>query len=70
MKKWILPTVAVGVVVFLMTPQGRDLQETISDNFGDWVDNLEHSGQLLADTLSKVQSVLARCNRTLEQMAG
>ncbi|TAN22021.1 MAG: YtxH domain-containing protein [Acidobacteria bacterium] len=70
MKKWILPTLAVGVVVFLMTRQGRELQDKISDNFGDWIDNLERSGQRLSDTLEKVQSVLARCNRTLEQIAG
>lgn len=70
MKKWILPTLAVGVVVFLMTRQGRELQDKISDNFGDWIDNLERSGQRLSDTLEKVQAVLARCNRTLEQIAG
>ncbi|MGH9468317.1 MAG: YtxH domain-containing protein [Terriglobales bacterium] len=69
MKKWILPSIAVGVVVFLMTPQGRELQEQIKDNFGDWVDNLERSSERMAETLSKVQSVLERCNRTLHQMA-
>lgn len=70
MKKWILPTLAVGVVIFLMTRQGRELQDKISDNFGDWVDNLERSGHRLSDTLEKVQAALARCNRTLEQIAG
>ncbi|MGH9488221.1 MAG: hypothetical protein ACRD04_11615 [Terriglobales bacterium] len=70
MKTWILPTVAVGVVVFLMTRRGQELQEQISDNFGDWMENLSSSGQRLAKTLGKVQSVLERCNRSLDQMAG
>ncbi|MGH9475826.1 MAG: hypothetical protein ACRD1C_05800 [Terriglobales bacterium] len=69
MNKWILPAIAVTVVAFLMTRQGRELQEQISDNLGDWVDNLSTSGRKLAESLGKVQSVLDRCNHTLERMA-
>lgn len=69
MSKWILPAIAVGVVVFLMTKQGRELQEQISDNLGDWVDNLNESGRKLSHTLAKVQSVLEKCNRTLDRVA-
>ncbi|MGH9417318.1 MAG: hypothetical protein ACRD01_11895 [Terriglobales bacterium] len=67
MKSWILPTIAVGAVIFLMTRPGRDLQEEISDNFSDWVDNVLHASRRLQQTLNQVQNVLERCNRTLQQ---
>lgn len=70
MKAWILPTLAVGAVVFLMTKPGRELQEEISDNFGDWADNLIRSNQRLQHTLGQIQTVLDRCNRTLQQVGG
>lgn len=69
MKKWILPTLAVGGLVFLMTPRGRELQEQISDNFGDWVDGAIRSNHRLQQTLTQVQGVLERFNRTLQQVA-
>lgn len=70
MKTWILPTVAVAAVVFLMTRPGRDLQEDISDHFGDWVDNVIRSTHKLQQSLNQVQTVLERCNRTLQQVGG
>lgn len=69
MKSWILPTLAVAAVVFLMTRPGRDLQEQISDNFGDWVDNVIRSTHKLQQSLNQVQTVLERCNRTLQQVS-
>ena len=68
MKTWILPSLAVAAVVFLMTRPGRDLQEEISDNFGDWVDGVIRSTHRLQQSLNQVQSVLERCNRTLQQV--
>lgn len=70
MKSWILPTLAIAAVVFLMTKPGRDLQEEISDHFGDWADNLQHSNHRLQETLNQVQSLLERFNRSLQQAAG
>jgi hypothetical protein len=67
MKPWILPALAVGAVVFLLTKPGRDLQEEIGDHFEDWVDGLIRSNHRLQQTLGRVQTVLERCNRTLEQ---
>ncbi|HVA62106.1 MAG TPA: hypothetical protein VNF74_00160 [Terriglobales bacterium] len=69
MKKWILPTLAVGGVVFLMTRPGRELQEQISDNFSDWVDGAIRSNHRLQQTLAQLQKVLERFNRTLEKVA-
>lgn len=69
MKSWILPTLAVAAVVFLMTRPGRDLQEQISDNFGDWVDNVIRSTHKLQQSLNQVQTVLERCNKTLQQVS-
>ena len=70
MKAWILPTLAAGAVVFLMTKPGRDLQEEITDNFSDWTDHLIRANQRLQTTLSQVQTALDRCNRTLQQVGG
>lgn len=70
MKSWILPTLAVAAVVFLMTRPGRELQEEISDHFSDWADGLIRSNHRLQQTLNQVQGVLERFNRTLEQAAG
>ena len=70
MKRWILPAAAVGVVIFLMTRPGRELQEEISDNFGDWMDTVLRSSTHLQHTLAQVQRALERCNRSLEQAAG
>ena len=70
MKSWILPTLAVAAVVFLMTRPGRELQEEISDHFNDWADGLIRSNHRLQQTLNQVQGVLERFNRTLEQAAG
>lgn len=70
MKSWILPTLAIAAVVFLMTKPGRDLQEEISDHFDDWADNLRHSNHRLQETLNQVQSLLERFNRSLQQAAG
>ncbi|MGH9394560.1 MAG: hypothetical protein ACRD1E_10355, partial [Terriglobales bacterium] len=69
MKSWILPAIAVGAVIFLMTRPGRELQEQINDNLGDWVDTVVRSNRRLQQTLGRVQSVLDRCTRTLEQAA-
>lgn len=69
MKTWILPAIAVGAVVFLMTKPGRELQEQISDNFGDWADNLIRSNHRLLQTLSRLQTVVERFNRTLQQVS-
>jgi hypothetical protein len=69
MKRWILPSVAVGVVIFLMTRPGRELQEEISDNFGDWMDTILRSTSRVQQTLAQVQKALERCTRTLEQAA-
>jgi len=69
MKKWILPTLAVGGVVLLMTRPGRELQEQISDNFSDWVDGAIRSNDRLQQTLAQLQKVLERFNRTLEKVA-
>jgi hypothetical protein len=68
-KSWIMPAVAVGLVVFLMSPRGRDLQEELGDHFGDWMDNLMRASHRLQNTLGQLQTVLERCNRTLQQMA-
>lgn len=70
MKSWILPSIAIAAVVFLMTKPGRELQEEISDNFSDWADNLSHSNRRLQDTLNQVQSLLERFNRSLHEAAG
>jgi hypothetical protein len=67
-KSWILPAVAVGLVAFLMSRRGRDLQEQLGDHLGDWMDNLMRSSHRLQHTLSQVQTVLERCNRTMQQM--
>ncbi|HUX66793.1 MAG TPA: hypothetical protein VMV31_04820 [Terriglobales bacterium] len=69
MKKWILPTLAVGGVVFLMTRPGRELQEQISDNVGDWVEGAVRSSHRLQQTLTQVQKALDRFSRTLEKVA-
>lgn len=68
-KTWIMPTVAVAVVAFLMSRKGRELQEQLSDNFGDWMENLMRSSHRLQHTLGQLQTALDRCNRTLQQMA-
>lgn len=68
-KSWILPAVAVGVVVFLMSRRGRDLQEQLGDHFDDWMENLMRSSHRLQHTLGQVQTILERCNRTMQQMA-
>ena len=70
MKSWILPAIAVTAVIFLMSKPGRELQEQISDNLGDWADDLMRSNQRLQKSLGQLQSLLDRCNRTLEQVAG
>ena len=70
MKAWILPAVAVGAVVFLMSKPGRELQEQIGDNLGDWADDLVRSNRRLQQTLSQLQTLLERCNRTLEHVSG
>ncbi len=70
MKRWILPAAAVGVVIFLMTRPGRELQEEISDNFGDWMDTVLRASNRVQHTLAQVQRTLERCNRSLEQAAG
>ena len=70
MKRWILPSLAVGVAIFLMTRPGRELQEEISDNFSDWMDSALRSSTRLQHTLAQVQGVLERCNRSLEHAAG
>ena len=70
MKSWILPAIAVGAVVFLMSKPGRELQEEIGDNIGDWADNLIRSTTRLQRTLSQVQTMLDRCARSLQQVAG
>jgi hypothetical protein len=70
MKRWILPSLAVGVVVFLMTRPGRELQEQVSDNFSDWMETVLHSTTKLQHTLGQVQKALDRCSRGLEQAAG
>lgn len=69
MKKWVLPTIAVGGVVFLMTRPGRELQERISENYEDWVEALMRSNHRLQQTLNDVHGVLERFNRTLKQVA-
>lgn len=70
MKRWILPSIAVGVVVFLMTRPGRELQEQVSDNFSDWMETVLRSTTKLQHTLGQVQKALDRCSRSLEQAAG
>jgi uncharacterized protein YfdQ (DUF2303 family) len=67
MKSWILPSIAIGAVVFLMTRPGRELQEQVSDHFGDWADNLVRTNHRVQDTLSQVQALLDRFNRSLQQ---
>ncbi|MGH9481860.1 MAG: hypothetical protein ACRD1L_07175 [Terriglobales bacterium] len=69
MKSWVLPVVAVGAVVFLMTKPGRELQDEFSDHFGDWMDSLMRSNHRLQHTLNHLQTVLERCNRTLQKVA-
>lgn len=68
MKSWILPSLAVGAVVFLMTRPGRDLQEQVSDNFNDWTDGLVRCSHNLQQTLNHVQTVLERFSRTLREV--
>jgi uncharacterized protein YukE len=70
MQRWILPSLAVGVVVFLMTRPGRELQEQVSDNFSDWMETALRSTTRLQHTLGQVQKALERCNRSLEQAVG
>ena len=67
MKSWILPSIAIGAVVFLMTRRGRELQEQVSDNFCDWADNLVRTNHRVHDTLSQVQALLDHFNRSLQQ---
>ena len=50
-----------------MTRRGRELQEQVSDNFGDWADNLVRTNHRVQDTLSQVQALLDRFNRSLQQ---
>ncbi|HWG36189.1 MAG TPA: hypothetical protein VN690_00585 [Terriglobales bacterium] len=69
MRTWVLPALAVGAVIFLMTRPGRELQEQIGDNIGDWVDTVVRSNRRLQATLSQVQTVLDRCARTLQEAA-
>lgn len=69
MKTWVLSSMAVAAVVFLMTKPGRDLQDQISEHFDDWTDNLIRSNHRLQQTLNQVQTVLERCNRTLQQVS-
>lgn len=52
-----------------MTRPGRELQEQIGDNIGDWVDTVVRSNRRLQATLSQVQTVLDRCARTLQEAA-
>lgn len=69
MKSWILPTLAVGAVVFLMTRPGKDLQEQVSEHCSDWADNLARSARRLQQSLQQVQTVVERVGRTLEAVS-
>lgn len=69
MKSWILPAIAVGAVVFLMTKRGRELQDEFSDNFGDWLDSIIRSSRRLQQTLEHLQTAVERGSRILEKVA-
>jgi hypothetical protein len=68
MKRWILPAVAVGTAVFLMTRQGRDLQDRIASNLNDWCDDLIRSNRNVQDKLAQLQSALEHFNRAMREV--
>lgn len=68
MKRWILPAVAIGTAVFLMTRQGRDLQDRIASNVSDWCDDLIRSNRNVQDKLGQFQTALERFNRVMREV--
>lgn len=68
MKRWILPAVAVATAAFLMTRQGRDLQEKIASNLSDWCDDLIRSNRNVQEKLSQLQSALEHFNRVMREV--
>ncbi|MGH9535515.1 MAG: hypothetical protein ACRD2E_11730 [Terriglobales bacterium] len=67
MKRWIIPAIAVGVAIFLLTERGRDAQDKVSSNLGDWVDKLLRINQAVQDKLQKAQGALEHFDRALHE---
>jgi transcriptional regulator len=69
MKRWIFPAIAIGIAVFLMTERGREVQENIADNIGDWSDQLLKLNRKAQEKLAQVQSTLEHFTDTLDHVA-
>ncbi len=69
MKRWILPAVAVGVGVFLMTDKGRRTQEHLAESFHGWCDSLVHFNETLQQRLGQAHSTLEQFNRALQGLS-
>lgn len=67
MNRWIIPAIAVGVAIFLLTERGRNAQDKVSSNLSDWVEKLLHVNEAVQDKLQKAQSALEHFDRALHE---
>ncbi|MGH9435695.1 MAG: hypothetical protein ACRD06_06815 [Terriglobia bacterium] len=67
MNRWIIPVIAVGVAVFLLTDRGRDAQDKVSSNLSDWVEKLLRINETIQDKLQKTQTALEHFDRALHE---
>lgn len=67
MKRWLIPAVAIGIAVFLLTDKGRETQERLSSNVGDWVDKLLRINEKVQEKLQQTQSALEHFSRALQE---
>lgn len=67
MNRWIIPIIAVGVAVFLLTDRGREAQDKVSSNLSDWVEKLLKINETVQDKLQKTQAALEHFDRALHE---
>ncbi|MGH9540504.1 MAG: hypothetical protein ACRD2H_01305 [Terriglobales bacterium] len=67
MKRWVIPAVAIGIAIFLLTDTGRETQEKLSTNVGDWVDKLLRINEKVQEKLQQTQSALEHFSRALQE---
>lgn len=67
MNRWIIPIIAVGVAVFLLTDRGREAQDKVSSNLSDWVEKLLHINETVQEKLQKAQTALEHFDRALHE---
>ncbi|HZT74956.1 MAG TPA: YtxH domain-containing protein [Terriglobales bacterium] len=69
MKRWVIPAVAIGIAIFLLTDKGRETQEKLSTNVGDWVDKLLRINETVQEKLQQTQSALEHFSHALRESA-